>query len=255
MYFYIYDTFVSDKKNESLVHRIETRVMDLGIQGRSERLTILKSLKEIVQNASSKGADTIVAVGNDETVSKIISIFPDHHITLGIIPVGPHNRIARLLGIPEGVRACDVLSARIIEKLDLGKANNAYFLSSLHVPPSPSLVFDCGPYKINPPGSDATITIHNIGTSETKKLPRPPDPKDGILEAVITPPAKKEGLFKRFQSSYQESSVFPFKKLKIKSTHDSVNTLADGQTQIPTPVSVEVAPRRLKIIVGKDRMF
>jgi diacylglycerol kinase family enzyme len=31
--------------------------------------------------------------------------------------------------------------------------------------------------------------------------------------------------------------------------------MLDGQTVIKTPVTVEVAPRKLRVVVGKDRLF
>ena len=47
MYFYFYDTFVSDKKNEQLLGKIENRLIELGINGRTEKLTVLKNMKEL----------------------------------------------------------------------------------------------------------------------------------------------------------------------------------------------------------------
>ena len=62
MYFYFYDTFVSDKKNEQLLGKIENRLIELGINGRTEKLTVLKNMKELIEDAIKKGAHTIVAV-------------------------------------------------------------------------------------------------------------------------------------------------------------------------------------------------
>ncbi len=257
MYYYIYDSFVADKKYETLTHKIEARLMDLGINGRSEKLTILKSYKEIVNDAIAKGAQTIVAVGNDETVSKIIGSLSNYSITIGIIPIGQTNSIASMLGIPQGEAACNVLSSRIVEKIDLGKANNSYFISSLDVPAQPSIVMDYGSYSVSPLSEKNVITIRNFNTDDVRgsDSEHTSNPKDGIFETVISGPKKKSGILGLFQQEYGKGSVFPFKKLKIKCASDCLPIIADGQTTIKTPVTVEVLPKKLNIIVGKNRMF
>ncbi|MDP2684643.1 MAG: diacylglycerol kinase family protein [bacterium] len=253
MHYYIYDQFLSDKKFEPAINRIEARLTDLGINGKTEKLTILKSFSEAVRNVSKKEITTIVAVGNDNTISKIISLLPNLNVTLGIIPIGPENEIAKMLGIPDNEAACDVLSARIIEKIDLGKANNYYFISHLQLPSTKELILDCGGYKISPLQDDNQINIcnFNLSTSNTHKC----NPKDGLLEAIIAPVAKSTNFFSSFSKKYSKSSVFPLKKMRVKCNTESLQAMADGHTTIKTPIAVEVIPKKLKIIVGKNRMF
>ena len=255
MYFYVYDSFLGDKKYQPLLHKIETRLMDLGISGITEKLTILKSFKEIVRDATSKGVDTLVAVGNDETFSKVVSFLSDYSIILGMIPVGPNNIIASMLGVPQGEAACNVLSARIVEKIDLGKANNDYFISSLEIPSERDVVMNCDGYNISPLSTAKAISIRNFGSLNNKIGKKTiSSPTDGILEAIISS-QKKEGVFFKRQTQFTNDSIFPFKKIKIKCSRESLPIIADGQTTIKTPVTVEVIPKKLKVIVGKNRMF
>jgi len=253
MHHYIYDQFLSDKKYEPAINRIEARLTDLGINGKTEKLTILKSFSEAVKNVSKKEISTIVAVGNDSTVSKIISLLPNLNITLGIIPIGPENEIARMLGIPGHEAACDVLSARIIEKIDLGKANNYYFISHLNLPSTKELILDCGGYRISPIGNNNQINICNFNLTPNNSYNC--NPKDGLLEAIIAPKKKSVGFFSSFNKQYSKSSIFPFKKIKVKCNTESLQAMADGHTTVKTPIAVEVIPKKLKIIVGKNRMF
>lgn len=257
MYYYIYDSFLNDKKYLPTLHKIEARLMDLGINGRIEKMSLLKSLREIVEDALKKGATTIVAVGNDETVSKIISFLPNLSTTLGIIPIGDNNKIATTLGIPINEAACDTLSSRIIEKIDLGKANDYYFISSLQVAAQREIVIDCGNYHISPLSENGHINIYNFNciTDETRENEHLYNPRDGVLEAVFSETPTSTGLFGMFKKQYTRDSVFPFKKIKIKCNKDCLPVIADGQTTIKTPVTVEVAPKKLKVIVGKKRMF
>ena len=63
MYHYIYDSFLSDKRYENEISQIEARILGLGINGRVDKLTILKNLKEIVEDGIKKGAETLVVMG------------------------------------------------------------------------------------------------------------------------------------------------------------------------------------------------
>ena len=256
MYFYIYDSFLSDKKYENVLARIEARILELGINGRIEKLTILKNLKELVVDAIKKGADTVVAVGDDRIISKVVSIIAQYSkVTLGIIPLGPENKIAQILGIPEGEQACDILSKRIIKKVDLGKVNDIYFISSLEITKG-NIKMECdGQYQVEPQFSEGSISICNFGNifKETKLAKKDiSNPQDGILEAVIFSPNKGFNIFKKY---YKRDSVFPIKKVKIKCETECVPLLLDGQIVVKTPATVEVAPKKLNIIVGRSRMF
>lgn len=247
MYFFLYDAFLREKKFEVTLARIESRLFDLGLQGKSEKLTILKSMKELVESAIKRGADTIVAVGNDQTMSKIIRIIADRDVILGFLPVGGRSVLADVLGIPQAEKACDVLSARIIERLDLGKANDAYFLSFLELTPSKELLIECdGNYHIEPAGGEHSLSIFNFGHQGR-------DPRDGVLEAVVRPEEQgRRGLFRRETSAM---SVFSFRTMRVKSLGKSVPAYADGQTVVKTPVTVSVVPGKVRIIVGKRRQF
>ena len=162
MYHYICDSFINQKKYEPILHRIEGRLLELGINGKIEKLTLLKNLKELVEEGIKRNAETIVVIGDDKTISKVISFLPNFSVILGIIPVGPENKIAKILGIPEGEKACDILSARIIEKIDLGKVNDNYFISSLEIPFSNETVIECDDYSIFTLSSANKINICNF---------------------------------------------------------------------------------------------
>lgn len=262
MYFYIYDSFLNNKKYEVVLTKIEARLLDLGISGRTEKITILKNLKEIVEEAiNKKGAKTIVAVGNNQLVSKIISILAKYNnIVLGIIPIGEGNHIADILGVPHEEEACDVLSRRVIEKVDLGKINQQYFFSCIEVPKA-TVVMECdGSYQVIPLDLNHKIRVCNISRSLNSKdlsFGVRSNPQDGILEAVVFPQSPWLNFLRIFkkEKEFKPESVFPIKKVKIKSQQDSIPIVADGDIVVKTPVMVEVAPQRLKVIVGRNRKF
>ena len=74
-----------------------------------------------------------------------------------------------------------------------------------------------------------------------------------MLEILIQPIVS--GFWQIFkQTSQLKNSVIPFKKIAIKSK-ESLPVTTDGQKVLKTPVQVEIIPKKLKVIVGKDRLF
>lgn len=257
MYCYIYDSFLNHKKYAPLLTKIENRLIDLGINGKVEKLSVLKSISEVITDNIKSGVDTIVAVGNDQTFAKIINAvaFPNG-ITLGYIPV-ENCLYGKLLGIPLAEKACDVLSSRIIERIDLGKVNNCYFFSTLDIPASQQMILECngGHFKISSVNQSNLIQICNLTYTLAKQkagVKKICDPKDGFLEAVFTP--TRSSIFGKNKLDFNHISVFPIRKIKIKSDK-SIPLIADGKTVLKTPVTVEIVPKKLKIIVGKERLF
>jgi diacylglycerol kinase family enzyme len=254
-YFYFYDDYTSNKKFEVEINRVETRLLELGLSGRKERLTILKNAKEIIEDGIKRGAKTVVAIGNDATISKVMTIIADYkNVVLGVIPVGPEQHISKLLGIPQGLMACDVLSKRVVKRLDLGKVNDHYFLFSLGIPTDQISIRCDNKYDLSIDTNDAVMHICNIGglMTESSRAASQCNPADGKLEAIITPSG---GSWKIFNRNFSKESVFKIRKATIKSTGHQVTVLADGQVAIKTPAKVVVIPKKLQLIVGRDRQF
>ena len=108
-------------------------------------------------------------VGNDETVTKVLPQLIGVNVTLGLIPLGSHQTIAKILGIPVGLAACDALSRRIVRKIDLGKANTAYFLFTLTAPSG--IAVDCGKYSITSLDPTGTMTVANFPVGDARGIP------------------------------------------------------------------------------------
>lgn len=244
MYLYIYDSFLGHQKYESTLASIERRVTDLGIQGKIARLSVLKNIRELVTDAVKSGVHTIVAIGDDQTFTRMINIVADLDVTLGLIPVEAGSVIARVLGIPIKDQACDVLAARIVRKLDLGKINNYFFINGAEIE-NANVKLTCDGYSLAPITALNRVRIANVGSAGGSVS----NPTDGILEAIITPVESKMFMKKQLQPT-----VFPFTTILIESD-DDVSIVTDNQVVLKTPARVEVAPHKLKVIVGNQRLF
>ncbi|NQU83487.1 MAG: hypothetical protein HQ536_02140 [Parcubacteria group bacterium] len=261
MYTYLYDSFVSDPKYAKILGNVETRITDLGIQGRIDRVSVFKNPKEILNEAMRRGSKTVVIVGNDDTVRKTIEVIPNFDLTFAIIPVGSPNRIAKYLGIPEGESACDALSARIIEKIDLGKVNKKYFFSNIVIPQT-SASIECNDKFSVTPEDIGSVYIHNLPFSSESFEP-PEDtshPCDGILDLYITtPPSSAFGKVKLLlgrsgNMSKNRVSVVPIKKMRIKAENPFTISVDSAKIE-SSEFEIEVVPGILKMITGKERMF
>ncbi len=247
MYLYIYDSFLNDKKYSDLLIAIEKRITDLGIKGKVARLSVLKNMKELITDGVKDGVQTVVAIGNNQTFAKVINIVADLNVTLGLIPVDNKSTLAKILGVPPGVLACEVLASRIVKKIDLGKINNNYFITGAEVV-NGDVIIEYDDFKITPVAEDSRINLYNFASDPQFNNS---NPIDGILETVITP--LKKTLFGKKSIT---QTVLPFTKIKMSSNSDEqVSIMIDEQIIIKTPAEVSVVPEKLKVIVGSERHF
>ena len=253
MHIYIYDSFVNQKKYDATAARIETRITDLGLNGKIVRLGLMNSIDEVIKNEMKKGAKTIIVVGNNDIFNKAINaiarttqeITLARHVPLGFIPVGKYNNgIAASFGIGQEEAACNIISARRIKKFDLGLANDYYFLTEASISTAgTSLEIDQNyVLQIQEPGN---IKIINFAIDT--KLPEniSSSAQDGSLDLFIE---KREKKF--FSKNSDSQTIIPFKFITILNQNKPVTI--DQNTHLTTPVNIQIAKQKIEIIVGKN---
>lgn len=256
MFFYFYDNFVNDKKYADELQKIEHRLIELGINGRIEKFSILRNAVEMINDAIKKGAHTIIAVGNDNTFLKLSDIVSNHEITFGYIPLEQSN-IAKILGINNALEACNVLSKRLIKKINIGKANEHYFIASLFMPELEKAQIECDDkYKINF-STHGELHVYNLGNfleENDEKKWRLFSGAGNHLHLYLTAKNKASSLFKIFpKNKIEKDSIFRAKKIKITSSDISLPVILDKTTTVKTPVTITYKAKRISLIVGKDR--
>lgn len=252
-YFYLYDSYLQDKKFSNQLIRLETTLADLGIQGKIGRLTLLKSMKDLIEGGLRDNTDTVVVVGNDSTFSQAAEVLAKKNkTTMGFIPLGEKDQtLAELLGIPIGLLACHTLSSRIISQIDLGKINNQFFIRS--VTGQGLINIDCeGQYQINLE-SPHHLKICNLDTwpDATQFIS---DPQNDLLEVILEPTQKASWFSGKKNKS--SASLLPLKNFRVSSLEkEELSLVVDGYKVIKTPAVLSVATEKLKIIVGRNRLF
>jgi diacylglycerol kinase (ATP) len=74
------------------------------------------------------GAKLVVAAGGDGTVREIASALVGTEATLGIVPLGTFNNLARSLNLPSDTdAACDLIQRRLTRKIDVGLADDRHY--------------------------------------------------------------------------------------------------------------------------------
>ncbi len=243
MYVYIYDDYLNKGRYNKAINRMEIRLTDLALNGKIIRLSGIKNIKSAIQNEIRLGAKTIVAVGNNQTVNKIIGaiieadIYSDFqkNTLLGIIPIGSDNSIANSFGIKNEEEACNILLARRIKKIDLGLIGDYYFLNEAEVQ-GKNTVINLGDYSLEPQ-EKSLIKIINLLSNADNTIDS--NPHDGLLDVYIS-------------SRKRDKTLLRLDKFEIVSDH---NVLVDGVIEVKTPTTVSVAKNKLNIIVGKNRSF
>lgn len=101
------------------------KIYDIVLTSRPKEATIIS------KQAIEKGYTTIVAVGGDGTINEVaIGILESGKGTLGIIPRGTGNDLARTLNIPfDPIEAMDIIIKGNKKQIDIGFVNNNPFLN------------------------------------------------------------------------------------------------------------------------------
>lgn len=253
MYVYIYDNFLRQRKYESEIKKIETRLTDYGIAGKIIRLQNYSDARPLIEEEIKKGTTTIVIVGNDGTFGQVLSRSAVCPVLFGFLPLGQENSIAEVLGIPVGEESCEVLSKRRKLKLDVGWFNNRYFVSHLHIPPSEIEIEYDEKFLVSFRDRKAELVVCNLQPfvwEKSKKEKIIVHPQDGKLEAFVRPSTGKGIFFEKFE----DPSIFPFEEM-IVSGRKPFLVEADGKTSKETEIKIRLSKKRLEMIVGKDRKF
>ena len=249
MNIFIYDNFLSEKKYNSTLSKIETRITDLGLNGKIIRLSLLKNITGSIDNEIKRGAKTLIAVGNNHTLNKVLNAICGSSyaealkIPIFIIPVGKeNNEIANSLGISNFISACETLSSRRIEEFNTVMANSFYFLSEARINTVGTKIEIDKNYTIELI-EKGNIIINNLILSK----------KEAPENITCLPNDDKIELFIKSKKEKNVKSVFSFEKIIIDNKNK--NLILDKSEEIKTPVSITLSSKKIKLIIGKNRSF
>jgi YegS/Rv2252/BmrU family lipid kinase len=116
------------EKAQICLHDSGVRIAD------AHALTDPADLPEAVRTAVRRGIKRVVVGGGDGTLRSVADHLANTDVTLGVLPLGTVNDLARNLGIkPEVEAACRVIADGHTARIDVGQANGDLFLLTASV--------------------------------------------------------------------------------------------------------------------------
>lgn len=273
MYYYIVDPQnLSQAEFERVQNQLYSSVSEYRVSGEVIRATGLRTVAQLVESAFSHGARTIVAVGSDGTLQELINAVGGREITLGFIPIVP-SAVGDSLGIKTIAQGAKTIAARRIAEMDLGAVNNNLFFTTA--------VFGALPLQdqgyLNSLRQGLTQGRRELPQLELKfsadehfeaSLPivagciqNLGHPTDGYLDVLLLPQISGWTAFRHrheiLRGEFEKipgTSVLHVKKIEIH-TPEGLAIRSEGRVLGKTPAVIEIKPKALKIIVGRERKF
>ncbi len=271
MYYYIVDPQqLSQKEFERVQNVLYSSLSEFRISGEVVRVTGVRTIAQLVENAFAHEAKTIVAVGGDDTLHETINAIGKRPIVVGFIPLGD-SELGQIFGIGEISQAVKTIAFRRIQEIDLGVVNdNYYFISQisfgLNESRGLSQMFDLPQLEINFSADEKfqasqTVAAGLIINSRISNNNQIGNPTDGLLDILLLPKLSKwntllhrRDLISRFYENIPQSSIIHAKQitfLKPVGLPLKLETKVVGRAE----ANIKIAPKMLKMIVGRERKF
>ena len=280
MYYYILDSQnIDPQKFEQRQIELQGYLAEFKISGEMGRVTSLRTIADLVETASERGVKTLVACGTDDTFNLMLSYIKGRDFTLGFIPLDDDSYLSKILGLGTIYNSVKTIAARRIEKIDLATIAGSYFISYLEFGIATSKIKNLNWWNTLKALSGSThklsIRIDNSYTMDivclggvvanTRAASSDSDaianPTDGILDLLILEKLNKievlrykEAIIEGRLEKIPGTSVIKCRKVEFLQPLGFPLHLA-GRVLTKVPATVEIIPRRLRLIVGKSRTF
>ncbi len=239
-YAYLYDERLNDRKYDREVSRLEAEISRRGLNGRIGRFALFRHARDIMVELMRADPQTLVIVGDDQTLMTAMSALGETTLTIGYIPLLGDGPIARTLAIPKGLASVDVLMARYNSAIDLGCVGDRLFISELIVEGAGIAIEVDGQYKIEPP-LGGSICIRNMGTES--------EYRDGKLDLFIFSP-QESGRFPWSRKPMQQKTHLYFEEAQLRRSLSGICRV-DGFPIEGENLKISVKTQALKIITGR----
>lgn len=280
MYYYIFDQGnLPIEKFEQLQTEATGLMAEFKISGEAARITPLRSISDLVDTASQRGAKTLVACGSDDTFNLMLAALKGRDFVLGFIPFDDNSYLAKILGVENVHAGVKSIAARRLLRIDLAKISGSYFVSYLEFGVMSQKLKVRGlfsslqllsqetkniqiriddSYNLNLRALGGLVINTRSFSAESKTIA---NPTDGNLDLLILEKLNKMQIFKYrkiiaegFLEDVPKTTVIKCKKIEFMEPRGLALTML-GRIVAKLPATVEIIPQRLRLIVGKNRTF
>ena len=243
---------------------------------------------DLAAAALADGPDGLVVVGGDGLVHLAVQHLAGTAVPLGVIPAGTGNDVARYLGVPrrDPAAAARVVTTGRARSMDLGRAGSRYFATVLaagfdaqvneransmqwprgqmryNIAVAAQLrAFEPTRFSLELDGTrrdlDATLVAVGNGPSYGGglRICEGAVLDDGVLDVVVMKPVSKVELVRVFPRLFNGTHVTHpqyehHRVARVSVAAPGIAAYADGERLGQLPLTVEVAPRALRVFVA-----
>jgi diacylglycerol kinase family enzyme len=234
--------------------KVKDTLGDLGIAGETVSPSPARTIEELASLGIIKGYSTIVAVGSEKIVNKIVTALisqkSNNDTVLGIIPDDYDSRMAKRIGVKDYKEACQALKSRKLQTMDTVCIEpNKYFMTDAIIE--------------SPKSADTYLLMGQIQVgAKFNKITIKPGVKIEIEDENKQIQSNVKNFFKFLIGKKEEglknniySSLFHSKEIQIETPDNSFSVKVDGDTVAKTPILVTHQPKALKIIVARETII
>ncbi|MEG1559527.1 MAG: diacylglycerol kinase family lipid kinase [Clostridia bacterium] len=245
----------------------------------------------LATEAFERGEKNIVSVGGDGTFREIASVLFNKPVSLGILPFGTGNDLARALHIPFlGKDALDIIYRGKTRSMDLGQANGEFFTNIAGFGFDTQVLentqkfkgrfkgmfpyllgvfkafWHLTPIQMKISAANKIIKLNAVliavgngthfggGMMVTPKA----DPFDGLFDVCVVHAVNRLTFLRLFPSFIKGNSdampieYFRTSWVSVKCEGRSYSLNLDGELQNQTPVLIKILPGALNVFIGED---
>lgn len=245
--------------------------------------------KQAIKEAkkSKNKYDIIIAAGGDGTINEVINGIIGGKASLAIIPLGTANVLAKQFDIPDNIeQACKLILSKKPKKVDIGIANNRYFLLCCGIGFDAKVIHDIN-IKLKQKTGKLLFYLNMIKNLFTYNLPKlriiidnkvtngytavvlnskyyggkyilseKTKINDGLLEILVigknSPLPIIQVIFSAFifgkVLDFDDINIYQGKNIKIQSLNKKAYAHTDAELIGTTPVKIKVLHNKLKVI-------
>lgn len=287
---FIYNPLSGEAQIAGLLDRIVLLYQKAGFTMSLFRITRERGLKELAAIIADLNPEHLLVAGGDGTINRLVNYLKhrDIEIPLGLIPSGTANDFANLIGMPGNpIEACRRVLAGSVQRLDLGRVGNryfvnvlssglftevshktpttlkntfgrlAYYMSSLgELPMFRRINIEVQSEELSFRGSCLILLVFNGRTAGNLRLANQSSARDGVLDVLII---RGENIVESIKTvfhflvkrdaNYPEDVVyFQTNKLRIESRDPALSSDLDGELGGVFPLDIECLPGALQLI-------
>ena len=269
------------------VQHAVARLQDAGHRVRSLAGRDAEEALDLARKCVADGLETLAVVGGDGMVHLALQAVANTETRLGLIPAGTGNDVARYFDIPrrDPAAATDVVIAGKERRVDLARVGSTFFVTVMAAGfdaivneranamawPKGQMRYNLAtvaelrtlrpiPYVVDFDGEqqrfEATLVAVGNGASfgGGLRITEGAVLDDGLLDVVWFRPLSRRALLRSYPKLFKGTHVhhpdYRHRRVrKVTLAAPGITAYADGERVGPLPLTVEVAPLALRVLV------